>query len=111
MRDVSFPKLLACLLFILGLIFTCPTDANAEAVDGKAIEAVNRQPKELLVQSKQFATVTTGAVDTSPVVLKCSRGLNAAWFMNGAARTGVGALPTATDLNWKIENRTLEIRR
>ncbi len=32
------------------------------------------------------------------------RGRNAAWFMNGVTRTGVGLLPTATDLTWKIEN-------
>ncbi len=33
-----------------------------------------------------------------------NQGKNVAWFMNGAARTGVGTLPNCTDLNWKIDN-------
>ncbi len=33
-----------------------------------------------------------------------NRGQNVAWFMDGVTRTGVGTLPTSTDLTWNIEN-------
>ncbi len=33
-----------------------------------------------------------------------NRGQNVTWFMDGVTRTGVGLLPTSTDLTWNIEN-------